>query len=87
MSPPRRLRWGGVEQPPPKHPYRDTFLVYGALAVIVVFVAWATGGGVWKALAVAAAFFVAATGWNTYRLRQRAARDAAAGSSSETGRS
>jgi Flp pilus assembly protein TadB len=70
--PPRRLRWGGVPQTQPKHPYRDTFLVYGALAVIVVLVAWATGGGLARAVAVAAAFFVAATAWNTYRLRQRA---------------
>jgi membrane protein implicated in regulation of membrane protease activity len=86
VSPPRRLRWGGVQEPPPKHPYRDTFLVYGVLAVIVVLVAWATGGGVWKALAVAAAFFVLATGWNTYRLRQRAARESDAKSSSQAGR-
>jgi Flp pilus assembly protein TadB len=86
VSPPRRLRWGGVEEPPPKHPYRDTVLVYGALAVVVVLVAWATGGGLWKALAVAGAFFVAATGWNTYRLRQRAARNAAAKSGGQTGR-
>ena len=83
--PPRRLRWGAPEPPPPRHPYRDTFLVYGALAVIVVLVAWATGGGLWKALAVAAAFFIAATGWNTYRLRQRA-REARARSSEQTGR-
>ena len=82
--PPRRLRWGAPEPPPPRHPYRDTLLVYGALAVIVVLVAWATGGGLWKALAVAAAFFIAATGWNTYRLRQRA-RAARAKSSEQTG--
>ena len=86
--PPRRLRWGVPDSPPPRHPYRDTFLVYGALALVVVLVAWATGGGLWKAIAVAAAFFVAATGWNTYRLRQREreAREARAKSSGQTGR-
>jgi Flp pilus assembly protein TadB len=68
---PRRLRWGTPDPPAPKHPYRDTLLVYGALALIVVVVAWATGGGLLRAIAVAVAFFVVATTWNTYRLRQR----------------
>ena len=70
--PPRRLRWGTPDPPAPKHPYRDTLVVYAALALVVVLVAWATGGGLWRAIAVAVVFFVAATAWNTYRLRQRA---------------
>jgi Flp pilus assembly protein TadB len=69
--PPRRLRWGVPEPPAPKHPYRDTLLVYAGLAVIVVLIAWATGGGLVKALVVAGAFFLVATAWTTYRLRQR----------------
>jgi Flp pilus assembly protein TadB len=71
MTPPRRLRWGAPEPPAPKHPYRDTLLVYAGLAAIVVLIAWATGGGVVKAVVIAGAFFLVATGWTTYRLRQR----------------
>jgi uncharacterized membrane protein YczE len=54
-----------------RHPYRDTALVYGALAVIVVLVAWASGGGLVKGLIVAAVFFGVAVGWSFYRLRRR----------------
>jgi Flp pilus assembly protein TadB len=71
MSPSRYLRWGAPDPPPPKHPYRDTLIVYGAFALIVVLVAWATGGDVKKAAVVAGAFFLVATAWNTYRLHQR----------------
>ena len=28
----RRLQWGLPETPRPRHPYRDTLIVYGALA-------------------------------------------------------
>jgi hypothetical protein len=72
MSRPRRLQWELPESPPPKHPYRDTLLVYGAFAVIVVLVAWATGGGVAKAAIVAVIFFSVASAWNVYRWRTRA---------------
>jgi Flp pilus assembly protein TadB len=75
MSPSRYLRWGAPDPPPPKHPYRDTVIVYGAFAVIVVLVAWATGGDVKKAAVVAIVFFLLATAWNTYRLFQRRRAD------------
>jgi len=75
MSPSRYLRWGAPDPPPPKHPYRDTVIVYGAFAVIVVLVAWATGGDVKKAAVVAIVFFLLATAWNTYRLHQRRRAD------------
>jgi len=75
MSPSRYLRWGAPDPPPPKHPYRDTVIVYGAFAVIVVLVAWATGGDVKKAAVVAIVFFLLATAWNTYRLLQRRRAD------------
>ena len=43
----KKLEWGGVpELPPPKNPYRDTLLVYGALALVILIVAWLTGGSV-----------------------------------------
>jgi Flp pilus assembly protein TadB len=82
---PRRLQWGLPESPPPKHPYRDTLLVYGGLAVVVVLLAWATGGSLGKAVAVAAVFFVIASVWNVYRWRARA-RSAAADAERRAGR-
>jgi Flp pilus assembly protein TadB len=72
----KRLQWGLPETPPPKHPLRDTFLVYGGLALVVIILAWVTGGSVTKAVAVAAVFFVLASAWNAYRWRMRA-REAA----------
>jgi Flp pilus assembly protein TadB len=71
----RKLEWGGPPHQPAKRPYRDTFLVYGALALVVVLVAWLTGGSLGRAIVVALAFFGAATLWNVYRLRTRKDRD------------
>jgi nicotinamide riboside transporter PnuC len=67
----RRLEWGGRPETPVKNPYRDTFAVYGVLAVVVVIVAWATGGSVGRAIVVALFFFVVASAWSVYRLRAR----------------
>jgi hypothetical protein len=67
----RRLRWGVPEPPPPKHPYRDTLLVYAGFAIVLVIVAWLTGGGVRRAVAVAIIFFVVAAGWTSYRFRAK----------------
>jgi Flp pilus assembly protein TadB len=71
MSGSRRLQWDRPESPPLKHPYRDTLLVYGALAVIVVLIGWATGGPVGRAAVVAIVFFVLASTWSLYRRRSR----------------
>jgi Flp pilus assembly protein TadB len=68
----RRLQWGGVpEAPPPKHPYRDTLLVYAGFAVVIVLLAWATGGGVLRAVVIAAVFYVVASAWSISRWRRR----------------
>jgi hypothetical protein len=67
----RRLKWGVPETPPPKHPYRDTILVYAAFAVVIVLVAWLTGGGIKKAVAVAIFFFAVATAWTSYRFHAK----------------
>ena len=74
----KRLRWEAPDRdrPLPKHPYRDTAVVYGVLAVLLVIVAVATGSGLARALITAAAVFVAATLWSwrlwRNRLRERA---------------
>ena len=79
MSGPRRLQWRLPDPPPPKHPYRDTLLIYGALAVLIVVVAWATGGHVRSAIVIAFGFYVAASVWSITRwhkrLRAQAVRD------------
>lgn len=75
----RKLSWSVPEGAPPKHPYRDTLLVYTILSIVIVLVAWATGGPVGKAIAIAILFFVAATGWTMLKfrsqLRERSRRD------------
>jgi membrane protein implicated in regulation of membrane protease activity len=65
--PPRRRR---------SRPYLDSALLYGTLAAIIVAVAGLTGGGIEKALLVAAVFFVGATAWSWWRVRQRLVRQA-----------
>jgi hypothetical protein len=78
---PKRLRWSLPESPPPARPYRDTAALYGVLAVVIVLIAWLTGGGIGKAIAIAAVFFVAATAWSFWQWRgrlRRAQSDAAA---------
>jgi hypothetical protein len=61
--------------PPPKRPFRDTLLVYGGLAVVIVVTAWLTGGSVANAVVIAAFFFVVASSWTIWRFRVRARED------------
>jgi nicotinamide riboside transporter PnuC len=70
----KRLRWGVPDAPPPKRPYRDSVVLYAVLAAIIVVVAWATGGGIARALAFAVVFFVVATAWSFWRWRDRLRR-------------
>jgi hypothetical protein len=58
-----------------RSPYRDSALLYGALALIIVGLALLTGGDMLRALVVACLFWIAATGWAWWRLRSRAAED------------
>jgi nicotinamide riboside transporter PnuC len=46
------------------------------MALVILIVAWLTGGSIAKAVLVAAVFFVIASGWTMYRFRIRA-REAA----------
>ena len=65
----------GSPPPLPRRPYRDSALLNGVLAVLLVVVAWATGGDVVRALVVGIAFFVAATAWSWWRFRRRIAEE------------
>jgi hypothetical protein len=40
----KRLRWGGSPRRLPAHPYRDSAIVYGILAAVVVGVTALTNG-------------------------------------------
>jgi hypothetical protein len=71
----KRLRWDTpIEKTTPKRPYRDTALVYGGMAVLVVVIALVTGGGIVRAVVFAGIFFVVATlwSWRNWRNRLRA---------------
>jgi hypothetical protein len=71
----KRLQWGGPpETPPPTRPYRDSAILYAVLAVVIVAVAWITGGGLARAVGIAVFFFVIATSWSFWRWRQRLER-------------
>jgi Flp pilus assembly protein TadB len=72
----RRLRWSFPEREIPKRPYRDSAILYAGLAVLVVVIAVATGGGVVRAIVFAAAAFVLATGFAWWRWRVRLRREA-----------
>jgi membrane protein implicated in regulation of membrane protease activity len=65
----RRQRLDG--RPIPAHPYRDTAVAYGVLSVLLVVVAWLTGGDAFRAILVAVAFFVVATAWSWWKFRGR----------------
>jgi hypothetical protein len=57
--------------PPPLQPYRSVALFHAALAAVILVVAGLSGGDLVKAVAVAAGYFVVATGWAWFRFRQR----------------
>jgi membrane protein implicated in regulation of membrane protease activity len=63
------------EAPRSRHPFRDTVIMYGVLALVIVVVSAFTGGGLMKAILVAAAFFVGATAWSWWRYSRRTAEE------------
>lgn len=60
----------------PKRPYRDAALVYGGMGIAIFVFAWLTGGALAKAVVVAVAFTVLATGWSWFRFHRRLAAEA-----------
>jgi hypothetical protein len=74
----KRLQWGGVpEVGSPTSPVRDTLVVYGVLSLIILLIAWLTGGSLGRALVIVPVFYVVASAWTISRLRARARREAA----------
>jgi Flp pilus assembly protein TadB len=74
----KRLQWGGApEVGSPTSPVRDTLLVYGVLSLIILLVAWLTGGSLGRALVIVPVCYVIASVWTIQRLRARARRAAA----------
>jgi len=74
----RRLRWESDPAGGPRRgrrPFRDSAILYGALAGLVVAIAAATGGGIVRAVVFAALFFVASTGYTWSRLRRQRERE------------
>ncbi|MGB2952687.1 MAG: hypothetical protein WBB74_04755 [Gaiellaceae bacterium] len=69
-----RLPYDPGPKPLPRRPFRDSAILYGILAAIIVVFSTATGGGFARAVAIAAVFFVIATGWSWWRFRQRLER-------------
>ncbi len=66
-----RRRSGVDERPLPAHPYRDTVVVYGIMAVVLIVIAGLTGGSLVRAFGAGVAFFVLATAWSWWRFRTR----------------
>ena len=73
----RKLRWDGTPRTVPRHPYRDSAIVYAVLAGIVVGVTALTGGNMRAALIVAPLLFVVATAYSWWRWRRREREEAA----------
>jgi hypothetical protein len=55
----------------PDRPIRDSAILYGVLAIVIVAVAAATGGDLVRAVVFALAFFALATAWSWHRWRAR----------------
>jgi hypothetical protein len=67
----KELRWDRPRRPIPRHPYRDTAILYAVLAGVVVGGTALTGGDVRRAIIIACALFVGATAYSWWRWRER----------------
>jgi hypothetical protein len=76
-----RGRPRGAPRPLPRRPYRDSAILHGVLAGLIVAMAALTGGDLRVASAVAVAYWLTATGWGWWSVarRRKAAIAAAAG--------
>ena len=67
----KKRRWQMPDRQVPKHPYRDSVIVYAVLAGIVVLVAVLTGGSLERAILIAGVAFVIATVYSWWRWREK----------------
>jgi O-antigen ligase len=67
----RKLKWDHGPPPSSKHPYRDSALVYLALAGLVVVITAVSGGSVVKGIVAGLIVFAAATAYSWWRVRER----------------
>ena len=67
----KRLRWEAPNRPLPKHPIRDSAVVYLLMAGVIVGLSVATGGSIGRAALVAVLFYVAAMAWAWVRWRKK----------------
>jgi hypothetical protein len=65
------MRWDQPERPIPKHPYRDSVIVYAALAGVLVAIVVATGGDAVRGAIAAVAVFVASTAYSWWRWHEK----------------
>jgi membrane protein implicated in regulation of membrane protease activity len=65
------MKWDVPGVPASQHPVRDSMIIYGVLAIVIVAISGLTGGGWTRAVVVAAAFFVGASAWSWWRSRRR----------------
>jgi Flp pilus assembly protein TadB len=72
----KRLRWEGSPYRTPRHPYRDSAILYAILAGVVVGITALTGGNMRAALVVAPMLFVIATAYSWWRWRRREREEA-----------
>jgi hypothetical protein len=72
------VRWKPPPAPRrlPRHPYRDSALLYGMLAAAVVVITGVTGGSLVRALVIGGFFFVVATAWSWRRWQERLREEA-----------
>ena len=61
--------------PPLRNRYRATALFHSVLGVVILLFAALTGGSLTKAVVIAVAYVVLATGWSWFRFRQQESRD------------
>ena len=59
------------DRPIPDRPYRDSALVYGIMASVLVGLAALTGGSIVRACLAALTFFVLATAWSWWKFHRR----------------
>lgn len=57
--------------PIPDHPYRDSVLFHGALALVIVVLSAFSSQGLTRGLVIGLAYFAAATAWSWFRFHSR----------------